>query len=138
MIRTDIRLEHAFLTVRSLERSLAFYRRLFPDWTVRWQGTSRDGGRWFHFGPAGDGQPSYLSLCENTGARDSGEDYDTARIQHIGFTHPDVGGLVRRLAPEGIDPTDTVDDDPRFRRAYFLDPDGHEIELVQQLEAATA
>jgi catechol 2,3-dioxygenase-like lactoylglutathione lyase family enzyme len=125
-----ITLEHVYLSVTNLDRTLAFYRRVFPDWVVRWEG-ARDSGRWVHFGLAGDGQPGYLSLAEQPGAAPAAESYTRVGPQHVGFAHPDVDGLIARLAP-AIKPTDYVDDG-RYRRAYFVDPDGIELELVQRL-----
>ncbi|MBI2943539.1 MAG: VOC family protein [Candidatus Wallbacteria bacterium] len=131
-----IRLEHAFLTVRDLDRSLAFYRKLFPAWVTRWSGKPSHGSRWVHFGPSGDGQPAYLSLCENTEAADDSEPYETVRIQHIGFSHPDVNALIGELSRGGVEPSAELMDDGRYRRIYFADPDGHELEFVQKLPAA--
>src|SRR5215510_10473542 len=105
---TSIHLEHALLDVRDLGRTLSFYRELIPDWVVRWEGRTLEGTRWIHFGPAGDGQPGYLSLYETPQAetaRDEG-----VRIEHVGFAHPDVDALVRRLAVRDIRPTERVDD----------------------------
>lgn len=117
-------LEHAFFYVKDLDRSLAYYAKLLPEWTVRWDGRKEDGYRWVHFGPPGDtGQPGYLSICEGGAEGGSG---------HIGFTHPDVSGLEARLGKAGIQPTDRADDG-RYRRIYLEDPDGHELEFVQRL-----
>ncbi|HVO29755.1 MAG TPA: VOC family protein [bacterium] len=117
----DIRLEHAFLYVRDLDRALAFYATLLPGWGVRWDGR-REGQRWVHFGAPGEGQPSYLSLCEGSGAPNG---------EHLGFTSRDVNALVARLGAAGIRPTDTAEDS-RYRRVYFEDPDGHELEFVEK------
>lgn len=125
----DVHLEHALLDVTDLDRSLGFYRKLLPGWVVRWEG-SAEAGRWVHFGPPGDGQPGYLSLYETPGAKPG--DGSGVRIEHIGFAHPDVAGLVERLSREEIPATDRIDDG-RYRRAYFEDPDGHELEFVQKL-----
>lgn len=84
-----------------------------------------------HFGPSGDGQPGYLSLAEHRSAAPAVEAYTAIGPQHVGFAHPDIDGLIARLKPT-IAPTDYVDDG-RYRRAYFDDPDGIELELVQQL-----
>lgn len=120
---SEIRLEHAFLFVEDLARSLAFYAKVFPDWTVRWDGRQTGGGQWVHFGPEGEGQPGYLSLCSGKPSPNG---------EHIGFSHPDVNALVSRLATAGVKPTDRVDDG-KFRRIYLEDPDGHELEFVQKL-----
>ncbi len=127
---STVHLEHALLDIGNLERTLAFYRRLFPAWIIRWDGRTSEGTRWVHFGPPGDGQPGYLSLYETPGLAPS--DGSGARIEHIGFAHPDVNGLVERLGSEGTTPSDRVDDG-HYRRAYFTDPDGHELEFVQRL-----
>ena len=135
MSDTSIHLEHVFMTIRDAARSLDFYRKLFPDWVVRWEGPTEDGGRWTHFGPAGGGQPGYLSLHEDRGAREPDEPYVSLRIQHVGFAHPDVNALAARLAKDGIFPRDRMED-ARFRRIYFTDPDGIELELVEELKAS--
>jgi len=129
-MNTTVHLEHALLDVTDLGKSLAFYREVLPDWIVRWEGTTMEGSRWVHFGPPGEGQPGYLSLYETPGAVRA--DGDGLRIEHVGFAHPDVEGLVARLARGGIDPGDRVDDG-KYRRAYFVDPDGHDLEFVQRL-----
>jgi catechol 2,3-dioxygenase-like lactoylglutathione lyase family enzyme len=124
--QTIPRLEHALLDVSDLSRSLSSYRTLIPEWTVRWSGSTDSGSRWIHFGsPTGD-QPGYLSLYEIPG------DDSSLAIEHVGIAHPDVEGLVRRLEEAGICPVDTTEDGA-YRRAYFADPDGHQVEFVQKL-----
>ncbi|MCK6551830.1 VOC family protein [Myxococcota bacterium] len=140
------RLEHAYLNVTDLDRTLAFYGKLLPGWGVRWSGTNRWGRRWVHFGapvPQSPGatsaaprelrQPSYLSLSEVPPAPAQQLDYDRPMlaIMHLGFTCDSVEALLARMHGLGEDPTDVVLDDPVFRRAYFVDPDGHELELVE-------
>lgn len=125
----QIALEHVYLTVTDLDRTLAYYRAFFPEWVVRWEGKS-SGGRWVHFGPPGDGQPGYLSLAEDPRAA-AIQPYTTAGAQHVGFAHPDVNALVDGVRATA-QPSDVVDDGA-YRRAYFDDPDGIEIEFVQKL-----
>jgi catechol 2,3-dioxygenase-like lactoylglutathione lyase family enzyme len=127
------RLEHAYLNVTDLPRSLAFYEKLFPGWAVRWSGVNRWGRRWVHFGAPGADQPSYLSLSEVPPAPPQDLDYDRPMraIMHLGFTCDSVEALVSRLRDVGEHPRDEVLDDPAFRRAYYVDPDGHELELVE-------
>lgn len=127
---SNVHLEHALLDVRDLDGSLGFYRALLPDWIVRWDGVTLEGARWVHFGPPGEGQPGYLSLYETPDAPDAAD--SGVRIEHVGFAHPEVDGLVARLAALGIRPSDRVDDG-RYRRVYFVDPDGHDLEFVQKL-----
>jgi catechol 2,3-dioxygenase-like lactoylglutathione lyase family enzyme len=119
-----VTLEHSFFHVKDLDRTLAYYRTILPEWSVRWDGREERGDRWVHFGPAGaEGQPGYLSICEDEGATGTG---------HIGFAHPDVNALEARLDLAGIRATDRGDDG-RYRRIYLEDPDGHELEFVQRL-----
>lgn len=126
------KLEHALIDVRNLDRSLEFYRKMLPGWVVRWEGRTMEGARWVHFGPPGGGQPGYLSLYETPEAgRLAGE--EALRIEHVGFAHADVGSLLELTAASGIRPNDQVDDG-KYRRAYFLDPDGHQLEFVQRLD----
>jgi catechol 2,3-dioxygenase-like lactoylglutathione lyase family enzyme len=130
-------LEHAFFSVSDVERALQFYRKVFPRWVVRWEGDRTPGERWVHFGPPGEGQPGYLSLCEGATAPPSDAPYTSLRIQHVGFAHPDVDGLIARLGKDGIEVQERMDDG-KYRRAYFEDPDGHELEFVQRLGTAAA
>lgn len=134
MKQTTPHLEHALLDVSDLSRSLSFYRELLPDWTVRWSGSTDRGSRWIHFGPPGGDQPGYLSLYEMPGAAlpEGSAEEESLAIEHVGIAHPDVDGLVRRLEGAGIRPADRIEDGS-FRRAYFTDPDGHHIELVERL-----
>jgi catechol 2,3-dioxygenase-like lactoylglutathione lyase family enzyme len=124
-------LEHVYLSIQDLDRTLSYYRRLFPDWEIRWEGRTKGGARWVHFGAPGDGQPGYLSLAESPSAKPIVESYTHLGLQHVGFAHPDVDGLIARIKP-AIAPTDYVDDGA-YRRAYFDDPDGIELEFVQKL-----
>jgi len=135
MAQTTVHLEHALLYVTDLDRSLAFYREMLPDWTLRWEGRTEEGTRWVHYGEPGAGQPGYLSLYETPGAEAQDARYDeVVQIRHVGFSHPDVDALVKRLDAKGIRPTDTMDDG-KYRRIYFNDPDGHDLEFVQKLTA---
>lgn len=134
MNETKVHLEHALLNIKDLGRSLPFYRRLLSGWAVRWEGRTSEGGRWIHFGPPGPGQPGYLSLHEAPRAVPMPDEPQGGvfRIEHIGFAHPDVNGLALAVKPEGIIPSDRTED-ASFRRVYFVDPDGHELEFVQAL-----
>ncbi len=132
MSKTTPRLEHAFLYVSDLGATLAYYERLFPSWSVRWEGRSKQGNRWVHFGPPGEGQPGYLSLFELPGAKEVEEQVDAVYVAHIGFAHDDVSGMRARLAKQHIYPSDEVEADG-YRRVYYADPDGHQLEFVEQL-----
>lgn len=133
MTSESIHLEHALLYVANLDRSLLFYRELLPHWTIRWEGRTEEGTRWAHYGEPGGGQSVYLSLYETPQAvaRDAAM-HEVLQIKHLGFSHPDVDAMVERLEARGIQPTDRVDDG-KYRRIYYTDPDGHDLEFVQKL-----
>ena len=116
----EVHLEHALLDVADLDRSLGFYRKLLPDWVIRWEGTGGDTGRWVHFGPSGDGQPGYLSLYETPGAK-AGDD-SGLRIEHIGFAHPDVAALVERLTAQTGDMTAVLAAEQLLMRELCANP----------------
>ena len=132
----EVRLEHALVDIRDFTRSLAFYSQMLPGWSVRWEGKTGNGHRWVHFGPAvteHEERPGYLSLYETPDLESAqGDASKSVRLEHVGFAHPDVDGLVERLSAKGIKPNDRADDG-KFRRVYFLDPDGHQLEFVQKL-----
>ena len=132
MSQENVRLEHAFMRIRNQEESLEFYQKLFPDWIVRWTGKGLEGNRWIHFGPKGGDQPGYLSLYEVPKGNIGNEDELRLEVGHVGFSHGDVEGLVTRMRNQGIEPTDNMERDG-FRRAYFQDPNGHELEFVQRV-----
>lgn len=125
-------LEHAYLTVRNIDETTRFYGALFPTWAIRWQGKTREGLRWVHFGDPRGVPASYLSLAEAPHAPAGDTPYTTRRIQHLGFSMRGVAETIERAAAVGISPTDHGDWDG-YRRAYFVDPNGHEIELVEKL-----
>lgn len=135
MTDNAIHLEHVFMAIHDAATSLAFYRKVFPDWIVRWEGSTEEGGRWIHFGPEGHGQPGYLSLHESRSAGAPDAPYSSLRIQHVGFAHPDVEALAARLAKDGIHLKNRAGDE-RYRRIYYVDPDGIELEFVQEVKGA--
>lgn len=129
-LRADApRLEHALIEVSNLEACLAFWALLAPGWQVTWDARAQ-GEPWVHLGPGGGGRPPYLSLWQKGDESQPGRGL---RVRHLGFEHADVRGMVARLKPLGIQPTDYVEEHS-FRRAYFADPDGHVLEFVEGME----
>lgn len=129
----SIYLEHALIRVQDSKRSVEFYRKLFPDWIVRWEGASSSGGRWVHFGPKEDSPAGYLSLHEESTFKKGKDGYHSEGIAHIGFRHPNVMDLVSRVVKMGVEIDDQVEDE-HYRRVYFLDPDGNLLEFVEKRE----
>ena len=118
-------LEHVNLTVTDLDRSITFYRDLL-DLEVRWKGPI-DGER---LGAHVGDDRCYLALFQavTDGAVDL--DYSRPGVNHFGFVVDDLAEACRRLDHLGASVHREADYDPG-RRVYFLDPDGHEVELVE-------
>jgi len=126
-----MRLEHANLTVSDVARSIDFYTKLF-GWRVRWRGEICNETRMAPAAHVGD-DASYLSLFEAeepASAHRVRSNYALPGVNHVGFVVDDLDDLLRRLAGFEIETHLTADYDPG-RRAYFFDPDGIEIEVVE-------
>lgn len=118
-------IEHVNLSVRDLDRSIAFYSDLL-DLHVRWKGDIGGGRLGAHVGD----DRCYLALFEATADGEVPNDYTRPGINHFGFVVDDLDDVLRRLGELGGVVHFAPEYDPG-RRAYTSDPDGHEIELVQ-------
>lgn len=125
------RLEHLLLEVSQLDQTLAFWAILAPGWGVRWDGRP-EGEPWIHLGPEGEGRPPYLSLWARGAVASPGR--GGLRVRHLGFAVEALEPLLARAAAAGLVPHELVVEG-RHRRAYFQDPDGHELEFVEELQA---
>ena len=123
-----VSVEHANITVKSIERSIKFFQTAFPDWQVRDQGESNR--KWLHFGGATD----YMALEEAQvdQALDRGE-YMRPDINHVGFAVSDLAAVKGRLLAAGYAEGMTVDPAEERLRAYFFDEDGFEWEFIEYL-----
>lgn len=127
-----LQLEHINLVIKDLGRSLAFYRAAFPHWRVRakgggdWYGKPRT---WVHFGD----DYQYLAL----NAFGEGENRDLTGHQvglaHFAFVVSNIDAVVARLQAAGFAVSNPGASEPHRRNAYFIDPDGFEVEFVQYL-----
>ncbi|WP_054113018.1 VOC family protein [Marinagarivorans algicola] len=119
-------LEHANITVHSVQQSAALFCRLF-DWKVRWQGDSIHGGRTIHVG----GKGSYLALYENPKKSNALTDtyYQINGLNHICLIVSDLDDVERRVQDEGLTPINHANYEPG-RRFYFKTNDNIEVEVV--------
>lgn len=118
-------LEHVNLTVSDLDRSIAFYCDLL-DLRVRWKGTIDAGRLGAHVGD----DRHYLALFQATADGEVELDYLRPGLNHFGFVVDDLDETRRRVAELRA----TIHFEPEYepgRRIYILDPDGHEVELVE-------
>jgi len=117
-------IEHVNLTVGDLDRSISFYCDLL-DLHVRWKGPI-DGER---LGAHVGDDRSYLALFQATADGSVDHDYLRPGVNHFGFVVDDLDEARRRLEQLG----GTIHLEGNYepgRRIYFMDPDGHEVELV--------
>ncbi len=122
-----IYMEHANITVNSLEKSVAFYQTAFPHFIIR--GSGNESRKWLHLGD----DRTYLALSEDSECQTPAKDYDRNGFNHIGFAVEDVEEIAQRLLKAGYKRSypKTLH---HFRiREYFYDADGNEIEFVQYL-----
>ena len=120
-----MRLEHVNLTVTDLDRSIAFYSDLL-DLHVRWKGPI-DGDR---LGAHVGDDNFYLALFQATTPGAVDHNYLSPGINHFGFVVDDLDEARRRLERLGAHVHFAPEYEPG-RRIYFLDPTGHEVELVE-------
>ena len=120
-----MQLEHVNLTVSDLDRSIAFYCDLL-DLDVRWKGPIDDDRPGAHVGD----DHAYLALFQAAADGTVTLDYLRPGLNHFGFVVDDLDEARRRLDRLGATVHREADYDPG-RRIYFLDPDGHEVELVE-------
>jgi catechol 2,3-dioxygenase-like lactoylglutathione lyase family enzyme len=119
-----MRLEHVNLTVRDLDRAVAFYTDLL-DLRVRWKGPIGDGRRGAHVGD----DEAYIALFEAGRDGEVPFDYSAPGFNHLGFVVDDLDEVLRRLDDMGVAVHLDMTYEPG-RHVYCFDPEGHEVELV--------
>lgn len=122
-------LEHANLTVPSIEAATRFLQTAFPEFQIR-GGGDRTTGRWQHVGT----DVTYLALQQEAEHRpDPRTPYVHDGVHHLGFVVDDVDGLAQRLTQAGYRENALSEHHPARIRRYFFDSAGMEWEFVQYL-----
>lgn len=157
-------LDHAAFTVRDMDRAVAFYRdllgctplgqMLLDDGTFKLvylrkgrayielfahkPGAAASGRE----GSAGDAGAEEGNASDEGGEEQASSDDGSSRrpgYRHLAFQTDDVDAVAARLRAAGVrftvDPQDAAGG---VRLAFFLDPDGNELELVSNLPAMDA
>src|SRR6516225_6045515 len=96
----NARLEHANLTVRSLDEAVRFLRATFPHFKIRFDGTDKGGKRWIHIGT----EDTYIALTESRMQPDqSWIPYaGYPGVNHLAYEVDDVESLRQRLLAAGF------------------------------------
>ncbi len=127
-------LEHANLTVRNLEKTVAFLCTAFPEFRIRGRGVGLH-GPWLHIGS----DDSYLALEEasqdRTGARAR---YADPGVNHFGFVVQDAESVAERLRAAGYPEGFQAPPHAHRRRVYFFDREGNEYEFVEYFSSDPA
>ncbi len=125
----SIRLEHANLCVRNVDKMASFLRTAFPEFRVRGGGQTILGSRWMHVGT----DDTYIALQESS--QEPAEAWvpysQKPGTNHLGYEVDDVEALRKRLLEAGYGETTVPNRHPHRRRIYFHDPEGNDWEFVQ-------
>lgn len=130
-----MRLEHANITVKSVDEATRFLGKAFPGARVRGEGPihgNEGRGRWVHFGT----DDHYIALQENSNhSAPRDVTYTNDGINHIGFVVEELDLLMARLEEAGysLSPDSAMSGHPFRRRAYYFDANGIEWEFVEYL-----
>lgn len=123
---------YAGLRVRSLERSLRFYRRL--GFRIHKRGVMEHGGRWVHLSFPGAQQRLELNYYPPR-SRFHEPHRKGTELDHLGFRVSDVAAWRARLVRLGFPIVATVRE-THENLVYTKDPDGNWVEFFGPVEAA--
>ena len=125
----NVYLEHANITVRSLDEATRLLGAAFPDFRIRGGGEFR-GRKWIHFG----NDHTYLALNEYPEAQSEEKDYSHTGLNHMGFVVDDLDGIDQRLQAAGYEQDESFREESEFRRRhYYYDGNNMEWEFVEYL-----
>ena len=127
-----LHLEHLNLVVNDIPAALTFYQAAFPHWRVRETGDSEWRGKprkWLHFGD----DYQYLTFNDNGEGDNRNLAGHQPGLAHFAFVTGNINALIERLADAGFAVDKDGADEPYRRNAYFMDPNGFEVEFVQYL-----
>jgi len=127
-----LHLEHLNLVVNDIPSALNFYQAAFPHWRVRdsgegdWYGKHR---KWLHFGD----DYQYLTFNDNGDGDNRDLTGHQPGLAHFAFVTGNIDAVIERLAAAGFPVDKDGAEEPFRKNAYFIDPDGFEVEFVEYL-----
>lgn len=125
-------LEHANVTVPSIDAAIEFLKLVDPDFIIRHDEAAEGTYRWAHVGT----HQTYIALQEphlDAGEQQSRRPYKDYGVNHLAWVVPDVDACTARLDAAGFRRSIGTKVHPFRKRVYFFDRAGFEWELVQYL-----
>ena len=116
-------LEHANLTIPSIDAAVHFLTTAFPEFYIRGDGIA-NGRRWVHVGT----DDTYIALTESNESRTAG-----GALNHLGYVVEDLDALADRMMAAGYREGFRAPPHPHRKRRYFHDADDIEWEFVEYL-----
>lgn len=124
-------LEHVNLVVTDLKKSLSFYQAAFPHWYIRSEGTGEWNGKprkWIHFGD----DYHYIALSDHGEGINRQLSGHQIGLAHFAYVVKNLDALIKRMQLAGF-AIDKGSKHPFRKNAYFIDPNGFEVEFVEYL-----
>lgn len=127
-------LEHANVTVPSVDAAIDFLQTVDPSFVVRHDETPEGKHRWCHIGT----DTSYIALQEphmdaGPNSVSNRRPYKDQGVNHLAFVVPDVEGSCARLDAKGYRKSIPGENSKARIRAYYYDSADFEWEIVQYL-----
>lgn len=126
-------LDHIAVTVQDMERAVAFYQGVL-GFNVLGQLLLNDGTFKLVYLQAGAARIELFAYAEEGRRDEAAERDEDLGFKHVAFTVGDVDAVAGRLKAHGVpftvDPTDAPGG---VRLAFFRDPDGNLLEIVDRL-----
>ncbi|MBL4706443.1 MAG: VOC family protein [Flavobacteriales bacterium] len=126
-------LEHANISVPSIDEAIAFLKLIAPDFDLRQDDSSgEDPPRWVHFGTS-DSYIALQAIDPRHQPKKPLRTYINYGINHLALVVEDFDAVESRLLENGYQKGIAIEDEPFRKRAYFFDHAGFEWEIVQYL-----
>jgi len=125
-------LEHANITVPSIDAAIEFLLLVEPTFFVRHDEAVEGTYRWAHIG----NHNTYIALQEphlDAGENQTRRPYKDHGVNHLAFVVSDIDACAARLDGAGFRRSIGTKEHPFRKRLYFFDRAGLEWELVQYL-----
>jgi len=126
-------LDHIAITVQDMERAVTFYRDLL-GFEVLGQLLLNEGTFKLVYLQAGAARIELFAFTEEGRRDDTPDRNEDLGFKHVAFTVDDVDAVARRLKAHDVPFTvEPVDAPGGVRLAFFRDPDGNLLEIVDRL-----